>query len=54
MYKVSNNISPTTLNYIFASRATPYKPISFKIQKVHLVYNGTESLSHLGLLQDMS
>ena len=35
IYKVSNNISPTILNNIFESRATPYNlrnPVSFKIR----------------------
>ena len=51
MYKISNNISPTTLKDIFALRCTPYdprNPVSFKIQSVYLVGNGTETLSHLG------
>ena len=51
MYKVSNNMSPTILNNIFASRATPYNlhnSVSFKIQNVYSVYNDTETLSHLG------
>ena len=51
MYKVSNNMSPTILNDVFASRATPYNlrnPVSFKMRKVYSVYKGTETLSHLG------
>ena len=51
MYKVSNNMSATILSNIFVSIATPYNlgnPISFKIPKVHSVYNNTETLSHLG------
>ena len=51
MYKVSNNISPTILNDILASKATPYNlrnPVSFKMRKVYLVYSGTETLPHLG------
>ena len=50
MYKISNNMSPAILNVIFAPRAAPYNlrdPVSFKIRKVHLVYNSTETLSHL-------
>ena len=51
MYKVSNNVSPTILNDIFASRATHYNlrnPVNFKIRKVYSVYNGTETPFHLG------
>ena len=51
MLKVSNNMSPAILNDIFAPKATPYNlrnPVSFKMQKVHLFYNITETLSHLG------
>ena len=43
-------MSPTIINNIFASKATPYNlhnPVSFKIGKVYSVYNDTESLSHL-------
>ena len=50
-YKVSSNMSPTILNDISASRATHYNlrnPVRFKMQKVCLVYNGTETLYHLG------
>ena len=43
MYKVSNNMSPTILNDILASKATPYN-----LRKVYLVYSGTETLPHLG------
>ena len=49
-YKISINMSPAILNVIFAPRATPYNlcnPVSCEIQKVHLVCNGTEILSHL-------
>ena len=51
MYKVSNNMSPTILNDIFASRTTLYNlrnPVSFKMRKIYSVYNGTETLFHLG------
>ena len=51
MYKLSNNMPPTILNDIFASGATLYNlpdPVSFKMRKVCSVYNGTETLSHLG------
>ena len=51
IYKVSNSMSPTTLNDIFESRATPYNvrnPVSFKIRKVFSVHNGTQTPSHLG------
>ena len=51
MYKVSNNMSPRILNDTFAPRATPYKshnPLSFKMQKVHSVHNGIETI-HFGL-----
>ena len=51
MYKTSNNMFPITINDIFAPRATSYNlsnPVSFKMQNVHLVYNDTETLSHLG------
>ena len=51
MDKISNNMFPITLNNIFALRATPYNlrnPVSFKLHKVHLVFNGVETLSHLG------
>ena len=44
-------MSPTILNDTFASTATTYNlrnPVSFKMRKVYLVYNGTETLSHLG------
>ena len=47
---VPNNVSPTPLNDIFAPRYTPYNirnPVSFKMRKLHLAYNGTETLSHL-------
>ena len=50
MYKVSN-MSPKILNYIFPSSATPYNlrnPVSVKMRKVHLVYIGSETLSHIG------
>ena len=43
---------PTILNDVPAPRATPYKlrnPVSFKMQKLHSVYNGAETLSNLGL-----
>ena len=36
-YKISNNMSTTIFNNIFAPRATPYNlgtPVSFKIQKI--------------------
>ena len=57
MYKTSNNMFPITINDIFApslitpSLSTSYNlsnPVSFKMQNVHLVYNDTETLSHLG------
>ena len=51
MCKESNNMSATILRNIFASIATPYNlrnPVSFKIPKVHSVYNNNETLSHLG------
>ena len=54
MYKISNNMSTTILNNIFAPRAIPYNlgtPVSFKIKKnpkVHSVYNSTKSMTHLG------
>ena len=44
-------MSPTTLNDTSAPRANPYNLcnlVSFKMRKVHSVYNGTETLSHLG------
>ena len=37
MYKISNNMSTTILNNIFAPRATPYNlgtPVSLKIKKI--------------------
>ena len=52
MTMTSNNMSSTTLNDIFAPTATPYNlrnPGSFKMEKLHLAYQGTETLSHLGL-----
>ena len=51
MRKISNNTSPATFSGLFAQRATPYNlcnPASCKIQKIYLVYNGTETLSYLG------
>ena len=51
MHRASNTMYPTILNDIFASRATPYNLrdlVSFKMEKVCLVYNSTETLSHLG------
>ena len=53
MYKVSN-MSPTITNNIFATRPTSYNlrnqtaSVNFKMRKVYLFYNGTETLSHLG------
>ena len=47
MYKVSNNMSSSIINDIFASRATPYNlpnPVSFKMRKVYSVYNGTKTI----------
>ena len=44
-------MSPTILNNIFAPNTTPYNLcnlISFKMCKVLLGYNGTESLFYLG------
>ena len=41
---------PAILNDIFTRRATPYNlrnPVNFKMRKVHLDYNGAETLSHL-------
>ena len=52
MCKMYNNIHLPTLNDIFALRAIHYNlrsPGSFKMRKVHSVYNGTETPSHLGL-----
>ena len=46
-YIISNNMSPTILNGIFAPMATPYifrNLVSFKMRKAHKVYNGTETL----------
>ena len=51
MHRASNTMCPTILNDIYASRATPYNLhdlVSFKMGKVYLVYNSTETLSHLG------
>ena len=51
MYKPSNNMFPRTLNNIFAPMVTPYdlcNLVSFKIWKVHLIYNGAETLFHIG------
>ena len=50
MYKVSNNMSATILNNTFAPRATPYNShnsLSFKMQKLHSIYNGIETI-HFG------
>lgn len=50
VYKVSN-MSPIARNDIFASIFTPFNlqnPVSFKMWKAYVVYNGTETLSHLG------
>ena len=50
MYKISN-MPATILNDIFAPRSTRYNlrnPVSFKMWKVHLIYNGNGTLSHLG------
>ena len=44
-------MSPANNNNIFALNATPYnlpKSVSCKIPKLLSVYNGTETLSHLG------
>ena len=44
-------MSPAILNYIFTRKATLYNlrnPVSFKIQNIYSVCNGTETLSHLG------
>ena len=46
-----SNMSPTILNDIFTPRATAYNlrnPVSFKMQKVHSVYNSTETIFHSG------
>ena len=45
MYKVSNDMSPTILEDIFAS--TSYNSDGFKMEKVCVVYKDTETLSHL-------
>ena len=50
-YKISNNMSPANNSNSFTPKATPYNlpnPVSFKMQKFHSVYNGTETLTHLG------
>ena len=50
-YKISNNMSPANNNDSFAPKATPHNlpnPVSFKMQKFHSVYHGTETLTHLG------
>ena len=42
---------PTVINNIFASRVTLSNlsnPVSFKMRKTDSIYNGTETLSHLG------
>ena len=44
-------MSPTILNNVLGSRATPYNlchPVSFKMRNADSVYSGIESLSHLG------
>ena len=46
MCNTSNNVSPTTLNEIFAPRATTCNlrvPVSFKIREVRSPHNGTHS-----------
>ena len=47
MYKLSNNMSPTILNHVFAPRATPALPSKFRNAKIPSVCNGTEYMSHL-------
>ena len=44
-------MSPTILDNIYEPRATSYNlryPVRFVMLKVHLVYNGTKTPSHLG------
>ena len=44
-------MSPAILNDIFTRKANLYNlrnPVSFKIQNIYSVCNGTETLSHLG------
>ena len=51
MYKVSNNIPSTILDHFFASRGTTYNlrnAVNFEMRKVCSVFNGTETLFHLG------
>ena len=51
MYKISNNMFLTIFKNVFAPKVTPHNlhnSVKFKMQEVHGVYIGTETLSHLG------
>ena len=51
MYKAINDLSPSSLNFIFSKREIPYNLRNknpFKSNNIRTVFNGTETISYRG------